>query len=486
LRGRCGRQGDPGSSRFFLSLEDDLMRIFAGEWVKNVLTRLGMKEGEAIESRMVTRRIEAAQKKVEERNFEIRKNLLEYDEVMDEQRKRVYAIASGFSTAWGTNYRDRDLKKIDRDHLAETLIKDANHAIDQVDFETASRYLDPDFGIKTACSWMQDKFTIELDPEEMKNLEPGEFIEQAQRKAQEAYDQRESEYPVLAGLLRFSQRDRSGQRHGFQREELVEWARKRFGVEISLEDLRNKQREEIRQLLLEHSRKNNLLANQIASEAKQKVDALFKEAGDASTLGQATGQNGKLSDLASWLRESCGCEVAGDELARLDREEARRRVIQLVEDKYRPEMRRMERSLLLQILDQGWKEHLLTMDHLRSSVGLRGYAQVDPKVEYKREGMRLFENMWRSVANYVTDLIFKMEQLDEGFVGSTWVESAAIHEEAPPASEIVEQQQAAIDGTEAKQKMEPIRNRAEKTPRNAPCPCGSGKKFKNCCMKTGV
>ena len=90
LRGRCGRQGDPGSSRFYLSLEDDLMRIFAGEWVKNMLTRLGMQEGEAIESRMVTRRIEGAQKKVEERNFEVRKNLLEYDEVMDEQRKRVY------------------------------------------------------------------------------------------------------------------------------------------------------------------------------------------------------------------------------------------------------------------------------------------------------------------------------------------------------------------------------------------------------------
>src|SRR5207302_6162716 len=90
LRGRAGRQGDPGSSRFYLSLEDDLMRIFAGEWVAGVLTRLGMEDGQAIESRMVSRRIEAAQKKVEERNFDIRKNLLEYDEVMDHQRKRVY------------------------------------------------------------------------------------------------------------------------------------------------------------------------------------------------------------------------------------------------------------------------------------------------------------------------------------------------------------------------------------------------------------
>src|SRR5213076_3107548 len=90
LRGRAGRQGDPGSSRFYLSLEDDLMRIFAGEWVSAVLQRLGMEEGQAIESGMVSRRITAAQKKIEERNFDSRKHLLEYDEVMDHQRKTVY------------------------------------------------------------------------------------------------------------------------------------------------------------------------------------------------------------------------------------------------------------------------------------------------------------------------------------------------------------------------------------------------------------
>jgi preprotein translocase subunit SecA len=145
----------------------------------------------------------------------------------------------------------------------------------------------------------------------------------------------------------------------------------------------------------------------------------------------------------------------------------------------------MERSLLLQILDQGWKEHLLSMDHLRSSVGLRGYAQIDPKVEYKREGMRTFETMWSSVANLVTDLIFKMEQLDEGFVGSTWVETEARHDEAPAASDIARQQQAAIDGSQTQQKMEPIRNRTEKVGRNQPCPCGSGKKYKQCCGKGG-
>src|SRR5438270_8160278 len=106
----------------------------------------------------------------------------------------------------------------------------------------------------------------------------------------------------------------------------------------------------------------------------------------------------------------------------------------IVEDHFRPEMRKMERMLVLEILDTAWKDHLLAMDHLRASVGLRGYAQVDPKVEYKREGMRTFELMWGSVAERVTDLIFRVEQLDE-FAGSTWVESEAIHEEAPGASE---------------------------------------------------
>jgi preprotein translocase subunit SecA len=587
LRGRCGRQGDPGSSRFYLSLEDDLMRIFAGEWVKNVLTRLGMKEGEAIESRMVTRRIEGAQKKVEERNFEIRKNLLEYDEVMDEQRKRVYgyrqrildgdltrnlimtmitdqiadamqtfldadygaesyaaaasnllnveleardfrgasvddalrlaaeearrqaesqvydaieenlpedaedeaewnwtAMAHWSNTRWGTNYRDRDLKKIGRDQLDEQLILDARAAIDNVDLAGCARYLEPDYGMKTACAWLKDKFGVELAPAEMAGIDAKEFIRSAHERAEAAYDERESEFPVLAGLTRFTSRDRSGQKQGFQREELVEWARRRFGVELSLDDLRNKQRDEIRVMLLEHSRQNNARANTLAAEAQERVDALFSDAGDQVTLGQATGQNGKLIDLTTWLRESCQCELTSEDLARLDHQSARRRVVQLVEDRYRPEMRRLERALLLQILDQGWKEHLLTMDHLRSSVGLRGYAQIDPKVEYKKEGMRLFETMWRSVANYVTDLIFKMEQLDENFVGSTWVESAAIHEEAPAtAAGMSEQQQAAIDGSQAAQKLEPIRNREEKVPRNAPCPCGSGKKYKNCCMK---
>jgi preprotein translocase subunit SecA len=394
------------------------------------------------------------------------------------------ALAKWANTRWGLNLRDRDLKKVGRDDLAEFLIEKAKDAITKVDLSECSRFLEPEFPMQSACGWLRDKFGVSIDAVEAAKLEPEEFGRLAHEKAIEAYDLRESEYPVLAGLYRFSARGAGGKSQGFQREELVEWARRRFGAELDLEDLKNKQREEIRQVLVEHSRQFNARANAVAEEARQRVDKLFDgEANPHATLAAVAGSNGQLDDLASWLKQTCDTDVSRDELTPLDRDAAWRRVSQIVEDHFRPEMRRMERAVLLQILDTAWKEHLLSMDHLRSSVGLRGYAQVDPKVEYKREGMATFERMWGSVGSYVTDLIFKMEQLDENFVGSTWVEREAIHEEARPASEIAQQQQAAIDGSQSDRKIEPIRNRDERTPRNAPCPCGSGKKFKNCCMR---
>ena len=152
LRGRCGRQGDPGSSRFYLSLEDDLMRIFAGEWVKNILTRLGMKEGEAIESRMVSRRIEGAQKKVEERNFEIRKNLLEYDEVMDEQRKRVYGYRQNILD--GANCKQLILEMIDQQ---------IDHYLDQ--------FLDKDYGTETFAEWAGKQLSVEFDARDFRGMD---------------------------------------------------------------------------------------------------------------------------------------------------------------------------------------------------------------------------------------------------------------------------------------------------------------------------
>ncbi|TWT77330.1 preprotein translocase subunit SecA [Posidoniimonas polymericola] len=591
LRGRCGRQGDPGSSRFYLSLEDDLMRIFAGEWVRSILTRLGMQEGEAIESKMVSRRIEGAQKKVEERNFEIRKNLLEYDEVMDEQRKRVYnyrqaildgvncrdlmlemireqiddrlgtilsptygvetfsaaagsllgaeldprdyrntpyeeaekiahdeaermaesnvqdaidenlpqdaedewnwsALATWANTRYGTNYRDRDLKKVGRDMLDERLVDDARKWVAAVDLSDTARFLDKDFGVNTARGWLWDKFAIQLTEEEVADKEAHQITELAHAKAEEAYDSREAEYAIMAAFNRFrAGAGAGGQRGALDREGLVEWANRRFNVELSLDDIKNKQGEEIAKLLIAHSADANKKAQEVFTEAMSKLDTLFagSQNAHADTLGAVSGMNGKLDDLANWLKTNTGAELSTEELADLDQEAARRRVSQAVEDRFRPEMRRMERGLLLQLLDSAWKEHLLAMDHLRSSVGLRGYAQVDPKVEYKREGMRMFEQMWDSLGAYVTDLVFKMETLDTGFVQSTWVEHAQErHDAGPSATDIAKQQEAGIDASnQGEKKPEPIRNREEKVGRNEPCPCGSGKKYKQCCGRAG-
>ncbi len=583
LRGRCGRQGDPGSSRFFLSLEDDLMRIFAGPWVKSILERLGMKEGERIESRMVTRRIEAAQKKVEERNFEIRKNLLEYDEVMDEQRKRVYryrqqildgvscrdlivtmihdqveyfvnmfldrdygvdtfakwagsrlattleprdyrgmdfasaevyakehaermaetqvldaieenlpseeeesewnweALAKLADTRWGLNLRDRDLKKVGRDNVAELLIEKAREAINRVDLSEGAPFLDENFAQRTTIGWMRAKFGINLEIEQIRNLEPDQLKQFVFALAEAKYDEKEAEYPVMAGLYRFG--GGAGQAR-IDRAALADWARQRFQIELNLDDLKNKQRDEIRGVLVEHSRAAQQRATEAIITVKEKIDSLFQSAQTTDTLERVAGSNGELDSLTDWLHQTLHCDLTAEQLKKLKRDELQQTLCNAVEDRYRPEMRRMERALLLSLVDTAWKDHLLAMDHLRSSVGLKGWAQMDPKVEYKREGMKMFDQMWTSVAERTTDLIYRMEQLDENFVGSTWVETSARHDDAASTSEIASQQQAAIDASQGDGKIDPIRNRGRRVGRNDPCPCGSGKKYKNCCMRS--
>ncbi len=337
LRGRCGRQGDPGSSRFFLSLEDDLMRMFFGTWVKSILPRLGLREGEAIESAMVSRRISGAQKKCEERNFEQRKSLLEYDEVRDEQRKRFYgyrqqilegvnckdlvlemiqdeiddhvdeylardfgvesfteyvgsrlsttldpkafrgmdfasaeqfardeaermaetyvqeamdenvprdeeeeewnwaALARTCNSRWGISVRDRDLQKIGPDQVDQFLVEKAREAIGRIDLSSAERFLHEDFGLRSALAWVHSKFGFLIPIEEVRELEPPAFKELILDKARAAYDQKESEYPVMAGLYRYSRA--SGGHTRIDRDALVAWAKQRFEVELSDDDL---------------------------------------------------------------------------------------------------------------------------------------------------------------------------------------------------------------------------------------------------------
>ena len=590
LRGRAGRQGDPGSSLFYLSLEDDLMRIFAGEWVKGILERLGMQEGEAIRSKMVTRRIEAAQKKVEERNFEMRKNLLEYDEVMDEQRKRIYgyrqSILDGYSckqlvldmieeqsehhieeflapnygpetfssfaasklgmsrpfeprafrgadfneaekiakdeaernaesdiqekldenlpedadpsewnweamarfanSRWGSNLRDRDLKKEGPDKVNERLTDVAHKHIEKVDLSDGAIFLEDDFGIRTAVGWVQDKFGIKLELEEVREMEPPELKALIVERARGMYQSKEAQYPVMAGLMRFSTPGGGGAPR-LDREGLVNWAGKRFHTELNYEDYKNKQRDEITELLVERSRRFQQPGEVHRAAVFDRLDREFGDAADDTFVTDCFDSSAKIDETVAWLNQELRDNLTSDEVARKTVADLRNHVNMQLDEMYRPEMRRMERAVLLQIVDTAWKDHLLAMDHLRSSIGLVGYAQLDAKVEYKREGMKLFEEMWETIGGRVTDLIFRMEQLNEDFVGSTWVETEARHDEAGSASAIAREQEEAIRSSQgdSDKKAEPIRNKEQRVGRNDPCPCGSGKKYKLCCAKRG-
>ena len=299
-----------------------------------------------------------------------------------------------------------------------------------------------------------------------------------QNLAEEMYDKKEAEYPVMAALYRFTSKGQSGSR--LDRSALVNWARERFNASISEDDLKSKQREEIREELMGCSRNSQQAAETQLVEVRDKVDTIFGDSPEGVAAAN-TGANGQLESLRSWASEKLDCDLSERELKGMTRLDLRRALEQATEDRYRPEIRNMERALMLQLVDTSWKDHLLVMDHLRSAVGLVGYAQVDPKVEYKREGMRLFEKMWDSTGERITDLIFRMEQLDERFVGSTWVEGKASKEDAPAASDMAEQQDEAIRNSQDQQ-IETIRNVGEKVGRNDPCPCGSGKKYKKCCM----
>ncbi len=605
LRGRCGRQGDPGDSRFYLSLEDDLVRIFAGDWVKNILTKLGMEEGQAIESRMVTRRIEGAQKKIEERNFDTRKSLLEYDEVMDIQRKRVYsyrqrildggntkdfilemireqlekhlvkfldpnygyeqfaawvtkqlntefemkqfrgvdfktaneyaldhgrrmaetkvldlieenlsldvpqdewnwgALAKSANLLWRTTLRGSDLLKIGRNDIAEFLIEKARHFFDGIDLSNGAPFLDPNYGIHTVCAFLKARFGIEIDPEPLKDLGAEEFYDAICGKVIDKYREKEIRFPIIAGLIKFTVHEPTGKR--YDREAVAEWADRRFGSDITIDALKNKQRHEIEQTLFELNKKYSDGADNYYNELDRRLTEIYAEeridlpkirkARDLQILRneritsrhivKLDRTDPKVKDLCEWLNDHFDRQVTPREIAHWDILLVRDRLECIIEDRFNPEMRKVERALILGILDAAWKEHLLVMDRLKSSVSFHGYAQMDPKVEYKRLGMHAFDGMWDSIYERVTDYIFRVETLDEDFISSTWTETEARHDSTPVSAgggNIQQQQDSAVEASKD-HKVETIRNRSARVGRNDPCPCGSGKKYKNCCGK---
>ena len=532
LRGRCGRQGDPGSSRFYLSLEDDLMRIFAGEWVKNILTRLGMQDGEAIESKMVTRRVEAAQKKVEERNFEIRKNLLEYDEVMDEQRKRVYGfrqrVLDGREVASEAESHD------DRDgECRELILEMVDRQIDQ----HIDTFLDKDYGSQAFSGWASSALSCELESADFRGLVPDEAIriahEQATRQAEaqifeaveENLPQSEAEsdwnWSALASFVnarwKLSVNDRDLKRVG--RNDVAEWLQQRVSEAIAKADLRDGERflapdfgvvtarswtdwrfgielqdEDLAEIIGNEPDPEAFkeIVREKAREAYQRREIEYPVlVGLAHFTGRQDDGSKKVNreGLVAWARDRFDSSIDETSLSVTSLDQLKETLNAASTRRHkqphapRTEMQRMERAVLLQILDNAWKDHLLAMDHLRSSVGLRGYAQVDPKVEYKREGMRTFDLMWSGIDERVIDIVYRIEQVEEDALRSTWRETAAIHEDTPSAAQLEQPERSFSDGSEAGP-IQPIRNSGQKVGRNDPCPCGSGKKYKNCCARS--
>jgi len=346
LRGRAGRQGDPGSSRFYLSLEDDLMRIFAKEWVSNLLQRLGMEEGIPIESRLITRRIEAAQKAVEAQNFEARKHVLQYDDVMNKQRQAVYGLRR--QLLQGVEHKELILEEYVAGILGELLAERVPEKAHPDDWD-----LD---GLK------KDVFT-------------------------------------------------------------------RFGVDLAAEGV--------------------------------KLDELNRQ-----ELGDAIFEKLK------------------------QRYEAKERLIG-------PEqMRYHERMLMLSILDQQWKDHLLNMDHLREGIGLRGYAQHDPLVEYKRESFEMFEAMMARFEEETVRYLYLMQIVDHATGRPVSLEAeppaggdGASRRPQTTIDEIEaefqrkkkrELEQARMAGAGDQTPVQQVRREGGKVGRNDPCPCGSGKKYKKC------
>ena len=321
LRGRSGRQGDPGSSRFFLSLEDDLLRIFASERVSNLMLKLGMEEGVPIEHRMVTKSIENAQKKVEGHNFEIRKHLLEYDDVMNKQREVIYKHRQNVLTATDVSEEVLDML----DGIGEGLVE-------------------------TYCP--EEQYSEEWD---------------------------------YAGL--------------------VEAVHGQFGLDTL------------------------------------KVDEL-----------QELGRDALKEDLPEKLKQAY-----------------RDKVKNLVEEHGASEelIHYIERTILLQMIDQHWKDHLWGMDQLKDGIGLRGYGQKDPLAEYKREGYDMFAGMMDRIKGDTLERLFKF-QLVRG--------------ERPEAEvETPRPQQMSLNrGETAAAPKQPVQRTEEKVGRNEPCPCGSGKKYKKC------
>ncbi len=395
LRGRSGRQGDPGSSQFFLSLEDDLFRKFAPPWMKGLLQKMGLKEGEMIESKMVSRAVTKAQKNVESYNFEIRKNLVEYDTIRNEQRKVIYTLRQRVLEG-----EDMEVEILDMvDHRIEAALERFTPKAEEWDLE----------GFR---EWFRAKFGQELTDEVLEMRNPVAILDRAVDEAKKIYGTR--------------------------------------GVQIAMGEIRNRVMRLHHRYLGDHQDlSRGFLSLQKAVQEEFDVEL----ASDLLRLGPDAMVSEATVRIASAKPEET--ERVGENL-----------------------LRQSERYILLSKIDEKWKDLLYNMDQLRDVVGLVGYAQVDPKLQYKREGTTLFQTMMETIEEDVSSLVFRVQEatVSDDRLARRWGASRMRKDEV---AQFAGGSDAEEGGPARDEKPAPVRVR--KLPgRNEPCHCGSGKKYKKC------
>jgi len=450
LRGRAGRQGDPGSSRFYLSLDDDLMRIFAGDKVKSLMERMGMPDDEPIEHPWVTKSIGDAQTKVEARNFDMRKNVLEYDDVMSEQRKTVYKIRQQLLLGTYTpEYLDDSGKPTGRIREIKTLprLKDDVQAAIK---DMVLHYGTPLPGQQPEGEELKKPSSIE-DLKEVFSIESlrgdiyqywgyrWDFKPAEAKKPQAVYERLLAEVPQSLSEQHERLLDLIDGIVGAMVEECCpdgkppedwDWKGLRSGF---IEHFSVKPTD------FEHTPDLQDLAHNLYTQAVKELDSREKTMGSELVL-------------------------------------------------------RVFRHYYLEEIDRAWVEHLTNMEHLRDGIGLRGYGQKDPKQEYKKEGYDIFVNMMASTNSSVCNKVFSVQVKQENEIERLEREDLEKHTRAAQAmqmrhgSELDVGDDSGPAGTPSARPpapapraiAQPIKREAPKVGRNDLCPCGSGEKFKKC------
>ena len=379
---------------------------------------------------------------------------------------------------FGLNLSDKDLKKIDRSELHDHLLGLAAKSIERWEFDDLDDLLDPSFEIKSLCGWAAHHFTLTLDPDDLSTKEPADIEDLLRTQVRERYDEKEVSFPVNVGLQKFLSGDGSrGEK--YNRESLARWANTRFKRDFNPAQWASMSSADIESLMLQTSR--DYLRSRPDSRL---VESKLLELVPDSTNEAAHVSAEQAQALADWASTEINWTVNVEKLQALKPAAARTQFSQGVDQAYRPELRQTERSILLEFIDTAWKDHLYFMGHLRQGVSFAGYAQKDPKTEYKREGRKAFLAMWERINEQATSTIFRLEKESPAFVGSLWQVTATQHDIAPPVDAVEQNYEtnSAEPGQEGKA-IAPIVNNAPKVGRNDACPCGSGKKYKKCCGK---